>query len=152
MSTEFKKPYEGALVGNEHFFALRVYFEDTDVGGVVYHANYLRFLERARSDLLRALGIDQRAAIEKHEGVYAVTEMSIKYCKPAKFDDDLLIVSGLEDLRRASCVIKQKIMRGEDIITEARVTVAFLTPEGRPHRQPLEWVKKLELIKGESSR
>ena len=78
-----EKPYEGAFVGDAHHFALRVYIEDTDLGGVVYHANYIRFLERARSDLLRAAGIDQRAAIEKGEGVYAVAELRIKYIKPA---------------------------------------------------------------------
>lgn len=76
--------------------------------------------------------------------------MHIKHCKPAKFDDELVIVSHLDELRRASCVIKQKIMHGDDIITEATVTVAFLTSEGRPKRQPPEWVKKFELIKGKT--
>ena len=122
--------------------------EDTDLGGVVYHANYLRFLERARSDLLRSLGIDQRAAIENGKGVYAVAEMRIKYCRPARLDDELVVVSHLEEIRGASCVISQQIMRGDEILANATVTAAFLGPEGRPRRQPPEWVKKFELIKG----
>jgi acyl-CoA thioester hydrolase len=148
MSTEIEKPYEGAFVGDTHYFALRVYIEDTDLGGVVYHANYLRFLERARSDLLRAAGIDQRAAIETGQGVYAVAEMHIKYCKPARLEDDLVIVSHLQQIRGASSIIGQKIMRGQDILVEATVTVAFLTAEGRPRRQPPEWVEKFHRIKG----
>ena len=72
MNSETPEPYAGHFIGKTHYFALRVYFEDTDLGGVVYHANYLRFLERARSDLLRSLGINQREAIENGTGVYAV--------------------------------------------------------------------------------
>src|SRR5215475_9404736 len=129
MNVEFKTPYEGAVVGNKHYFALRVYIEDTDFGGVVYHANYLRFLERARSDLLRSQGINQQLALEKGDGVYAVAEMHIKYCKPARLEDELLIISELKEIRGASCVICQKIMRGHEVLTEATVTAAFLGPE-----------------------
>ena len=134
-------------MGHTHYFALRVYIEDTDLGGVVYHANYLRYLERARSDLLRSAGIDQRAAIEKGKGVYAVAELHIKFCKPAKLDDELVILSQLAKLRGASCVIVQKIMREHDLLAEATVTVAFLNSEGRPQRQPAEWVEKFERLK-----
>ena len=95
-----------------HHFALRVYFEDTDVAGIVYYANYLKFMERARSDMLRAAGIDQRAAIEGGEGVYVVAEANIKYRRPAKLDDDLLVLSEVEEVRAASCVIHQRVMRG----------------------------------------
>ncbi len=147
MSTELQKPYCGAVVGDTHHFALRVYIEDTDLGGVVYHANYLRFLERARSDLLRALGIDQRAAIENREGVYAVSELQIKYCRPARLDDELFITSQLEEMRGACCIILQKIMRGTELVAQARVTVAFISMEGRPRRQPAAWVKKFEALK-----
>ncbi len=142
MNMEAKTPYQGAIVGHEHYFALRVYIEDTDFGGVVYHSNYLRFLERARSDMLRLLGIHQRAAFEAGEGVYAVAEVRIKYRKPARLDDELVIVSRLEEIRGASCVINQKILRGEELLTDATVTAAFLGAEGRPKRQPAEWVKK----------
>src|SRR3546814_1449541 len=96
------RPYEGAFHGRAHHFALRVYFEDTDTAGVVYYANYLRFMERARSDMLRAVGIDQRAALERGEGVYVVAELAIKYRAPAKLDDALLGVSHAEGVRAAS--------------------------------------------------
>jgi acyl-CoA thioester hydrolase len=144
MNAQLHKPYSGAFIDDAHHFALRVYIEDTDVGGVVYHANYLRFLERARSDLLRVAGIDQRASIEQGKGVYAVAEANIKYRLPAKLDDELVVISRLDEIRGASCVISQKITRGTDLIAEAIVTVAFLTPDGRPRRQPAEWVQKFK--------
>jgi acyl-CoA thioester hydrolase len=129
---------------------LRVYFEDTDVAGVVYYANYLKYMERARSDMLRAVGIDQRAAIESGEGVYVVADVTIKYRGSAKLDDALLIVSHVREVRAASCVIHQRVMRGDEILTDAIVTAAFLSPEGRPKRQPREWIEKFERLKGET--
>lgn len=150
MSAELEKPYSGAFIGASHCFALRVYIEDTDLGGVVYHANYLRFMERARSDLLRSLDIDQKAAFERGEGIYAVTEMHVKFCRSARFDDELIILSRLEELRGASCVIHQQILRGRELILEASVTAAFLNPKGRPRRQPAEWVKKFEGVKSKT--
>ncbi len=140
------KPYEGAFLGKTHRFALRVYFEDTDTAGIVYYANYLRFMERARSDMLRAIGVDQRAALESGEGVYAVAEARIKYRRPAKLDDALVVASRVAQVRAASCVIHQQVMRGEEILTDATVTAAFLTPEGRPRRQPREWVESFERL------
>ena len=142
-------PYSGAFVGNVHRFALRVYFEDTDVAGIVYYANYLRFMERARSDMLRAVGIDQRSALESGEGVYAVAEANIKYRGPAKLDDEIVVVSSVREVRAASCVIHQQVMRGDEILTDATVTAAFLSPEGRPRRQPRAWVEMFERLKGE---
>jgi acyl-CoA thioester hydrolase len=142
-------PYEGALIGGTHHFALRVYFEDTDVAGIVYYANYLRFMERARSDLLRLLGIDQRAALESGEGVYAVAEVSIRYRASAKLGDDLLILTDVEAIRAASVLIHQRVMRGGEILADAMVTAAFITPEGRPRRQPRDWVQRFERLQGE---
>jgi acyl-CoA thioester hydrolase len=147
MNIGIEKPYEGAFIGNLHYFALRVYIEDTDLGGVVYHANFLRFLERARSDMLRSAGIDQRAAIENRKGVYAVAEAHIKYRKPAKLDDELVVVSHLDEVRGVSCVISQRVMRGNDTLVQATVTVAFLTLDGRPRRQPSEWVEKFNKLR-----
>jgi acyl-CoA thioester hydrolase len=143
------KPYSGAFVGRTHRFALRVYFEDTDLAGIVYYANYLRFMERARSDMLRAAGIDQRAALEQGEGVYVVADLSIKYRRSAKLDDELVVVSTVEEVRGVSCVIHQRVMRGDEILTDAMVTAAFLTPDGRPRRQPREWVEIFKRLKGE---
>ena len=140
MSGAVDRPYEGAFLGRTHHFALRVYFEDTDVSGVVYHGNYLKYMERARSDMLRAAGIDQRAAIECGEGVYVVAELEIKYRASAKLDDDLVVLSQVSEVRAASCAIHQRVMRGPDILTEARVTAAFVA-DGRPRRQPRAWVE-----------
>ena len=151
MSEDLDTPYRGGFVdlsngGREHRFALTVYFEDTDTAGIVYYANYLRFMERARSDMLRAIGVDQRAALESGEGVYAVAEAQIKYRRPAKLDDALVVVSRVREVRAASCVIHQRVMRGDEVLTDAVVTAAFLTPEGRPRRQPRAWVEKFERL------
>ena len=143
------RPYEGAFHGNIHRFALRVYFEDTDTAGIVYYANYLRFMERARSDMLRAVGIDQRAALEAGDGVYAVADVAIRYRAPAKLEDELVVVSEVREVRAASCVIQQRVMRGAQILTDATVTAAFLSPDGRPKRQPRAWVEKFERLKGD---
>ena len=142
----------GAFVGAAHFYRLRVYFEDTDLSGIVYHANYLRYMERARSDMLRLAGIDQRAAMEAGEGAWAVTDLAIKYRSPAKLDDDILVVSTVEAVRGASVIIAQRILRGQDELTDGRVTAAFLSPEGRPRRQPTGWADRFTAImNGENS-
>ena len=133
-------PQSGRFVAGVHYFALRVYFEDTDAGGVVYHANYLRFMERARSDMLRVIGIDQRGALDSGEGVYAVTKVELDFLRPAKLDDDLLIESRVAQITPARCVIDQIVRRADIVLTRARVTVAFLSPHGRPKRQPARWV------------
>ena len=130
---------DGRFVGTTHHFALRVYFEDTDFSGVVYHASYLRFIERARSDMLRCAGIDQRAAFDVGEGVYAVAELRIKYHRPARFDDQLRIESDMIALRGASCVIQQRVIRDDELLAEAEVIAAFVSPQGRPRRQPAAW-------------
>jgi acyl-CoA thioester hydrolase len=130
----------GVIDGSRHLYAVRVYYEDTDLSGITYHANYLRWFERARSDLLRLLEIDQRSAIEKEEGAYAVTEMSIKYVSPAKLDDDVVIETTASQVGAASVRMEQIAKRGEDVLATAEVRAGFLTPEGRPRRQPAEWV------------
>lgn len=141
----------GAFVGAAHHYRARVYFEDTDLSGIVYHANYLRYMERARSDMLRLAGIDQRAAMEGGEGAWAVTDLTIKYRSPAKLDDDVLVVSTVEAVRGASVIIAQRILRSQDALssdtlTEGRVTAAFLSPEGRPRRQPAGWAERFTAI------
>ena len=95
-------PYQGHFDGARHLFAVRVYFEDTDFSGVVYHARYLHFMERARSDMLACVGIDQRNVHAAGQGAYAVTEMHIKYRRPAHFDDALVVISTVEAVRAAS--------------------------------------------------
>jgi len=140
------QPYRGGFSGAEHRFALTVYFEDTDAYGIVYYANYLRFMERARSDMIRAAGVDQTSAHHEGVGVYAVAELGIRYVKPARLGDDLLVVSTVEAVRAVSVLIHQRVMRGAELLTDARVTAAFLTADGRPQRQPMEWVERFKAI------
>jgi len=139
-------PYQGHFDRAQHLFAVRVYFEDTDFSGVVYHARYLHFMERARSDMLACVGIDQRTVHAAGQGAYAVTEMHIKYRRPAHFDDALVVISTVEAVRAASCDIHQTVMRGDEILTEAQVTAAFVSPDGRPRRQPAQWVAAFQPI------
>ena len=149
MGGDGPRPADGVMRGGIHLFPLRVYFEDTDVAGIVYYANYLRFIERARSDMLRLIGVDQRGALEGGEGVYAVAELSVKYRAPAKLGDDLLVVTEIDEVRAASVLIHQRVMRGDELLADARVTAAFLTIDGRPRRQPRVWVEAFQRLTGE---
>lgn len=139
---EIVRPANGQMRGKTHFFPVRVYFEDTDLTGIVYHANYLRFIERARSDMIALAGADQRAAQESGEGAYVVADLSIRYRASARLDDELMVVTRLEALRAASLVIHQRVMRGGEVLAEAMVTAAFVTPDGRPRRQPRAWLER----------
>ena len=132
-------PPGGCLDGPVHRFAVRAYFEDTDLTGVVYHANYLRWFERARSDLVRLIGIDQRAAQESGAGAYAVADLAIRYLAPARLDDAVLIETRAEEIGAASCRLLQKAFRNDTLLSEARVRVGFVGPDGRPRRQPAPW-------------
>ncbi|WCM26070.1 tol-pal system-associated acyl-CoA thioesterase [Sphingomonas sp. QA11] len=143
------QPVEGRFDGIEHRFPVRVYFEDTDLSGVVYHANYLRYMERARSDMLRLAGIDQRAAQEAGEGTYAVSALAIRYRAPAKLDDALVVVTGLMQVRAASVDIHQRVMRGAQILSEAEVTAALVGVSGKPKRQPREWIEAFQRLVGQ---
>jgi acyl-CoA thioester hydrolase len=138
-------PPEGRFDGAVHRFPVRVYFEDTDLSGVAYHAGYLRWMERARSDMLRALGIDQRAAFEAGEGAYAVADLRIRYRAPARLGDALTVASRLLSVR-ASVVIQQTVSRAAQILTEAEVVVAFVAPNGRARRQPAAWVDRFRSL------
>lgn len=141
-----ERPYQGRFDGQAHLFALHVYFEDTDFSGLVYHANYLRYMERARSDMLSRAGIDQRAAFSSGEGVYAVSELAIRYRRPARFDDDLVVISTIEQVKAARVVIHQRVMRGGEELASAQVVAAFLSPDGRPKRQPAHWIAAFERL------
>lgn len=132
-------PPDGVIDGDTHLYAVRAYYEDTDLSGIVYHANYLRWFERARSDLLRRLGIDQRAAVEAGEGAYALSEVNLKYVRPARLDDDVLIATRCTELKAASCRMHQTARRGDDLLAEAHLRVGFVSPGGRPIRQPTAW-------------
>ncbi len=134
-------PYRGHFVGQAHHFAAHVYFEDTDFSGLVYHANFLRYMERARSDMLSCAGIDQSTAWKNGEGVYAIADLSIKYARPAHFDDDLLVITTIRHIAGASVIMQQDIMRGDELLTTATLKAAFLSLDGKPKRQPAAWTQ-----------
>jgi len=130
----------GLIDGKLHRFAVRAYFEDTDLSGVVYHANYLRWFERARSDFVRLLGIDQRAVNEGGEGAFAVADLTIRYAAPARLDDGVLIETRCDELGAASCRMHQKACREDGLLlAEARFRIGFVSPQGRPRRMPEAW-------------
>lgn len=140
------QPVEGRFDGTTHRFPLRVYFEDTDLSGVVYHANYLRYMERARSDMLRLAGIDQRATHEAGGGAYAIASLAIRYAAPARLDDALIVETKLTEVRTASVSIHQRVMRGDILLAEADVVAALVTPTGRPRRQPAAWIERFNSL------
>jgi len=142
------EPVSGVIAGNVHRFPVRVYFEDTDLSGVVYHANYLRYMERARSDLLRVLRIDQRAAFEAGDGVYAVADLSIRYVAPARLDDDLVVETVCIEIGGATVSMGQRVLRGGDLLIDATGRAAFLAPSGRPRRQPRDWLDRFRGLIG----
>lgn len=137
--TLFPAPTCGVIDGAVHRYALRVFYEDTDAGGVVYHANYLRWFERARSDLLDLLGIDQRASLDAGDGLYTVAEMGIRYHAPARLGDAVLIETRALSIGRVACVLEQVASRGAHKLCSASVKVGFIGPDGRPRKQPEAW-------------
>ena len=120
-----------------HTITVRVYYEDTDLAGIVYHANYLKFFERGRTEYLRAIGIDQTVLAAGGAGVFlAVRSMDIGFVAPARFDDLLAVQSMPTSMSGARGTMDQRILRGEDVLCTARVTVACLTAQGRATRMP----------------
>ena len=120
-----------------HVFPIRVYYEDTDMGGVVYYANYLRFIERARSDWVSSLGIDQNAMRE--DGVvWVVRRVEADYIGAARFEDDLVIETEVTSVTVARLEMEQVVRRGDTVIFRARVLAACMNRAGRPVRLPAE--------------
>jgi acyl-CoA thioester hydrolase len=122
---------DGEIRDGHHLMQVRVHYEDTDFSGIVYHANYLRFMERGRSNYLRLLGADQRALFEQAERetpgfAFVVRSMTIEFLKPARIDDVLDIVSTYEEIKGASIMMHQRILRGDELLIDARVRVAFV--------------------------
>ncbi|MCO4846844.1 MAG: tol-pal system-associated acyl-CoA thioesterase [Yoonia sp.] len=118
-----------------HQFRVRVYYEDTDLAGVVYYANYLKFIERGRSEWVREMGVDQVAM--KSDGiVFAVRRVEADYFMPAMYDDELIIETRVEKLTGARLVVRQGVMRGADLLFEALVTIVAIDQSGKPARLP----------------
>lgn len=133
----------GEIRDGAHLLSVRVYYEDTDFSGVVYHASYLRFMERGRTDYLRLLGADHRALFEQTEAeapgfAFVVRSMTIDFLKPARMDDVLTIVTAPEEVKGASIRLHQQVMRGDELLVEAQVRVAFVSAgRARPIPKPL---------------
>lgn len=130
----------GRVEAGHHVMAVRVYYEDTDFSGVVYHASYLRFMERGRTDFLRLLGIDHRALFEEAGSeapgfAFAVRTMKIEFLKPAYMDDVLTIRTSPAEVAGASLTLKQEVFRGETLLVEALVKAAFVSG-GKARRIP----------------
>jgi len=130
------RPAEGSIAAGRHLLPVRVYYEDTDWSGVVYHASYLRFLERGRTEFLRAAGVDQSILHAEGQGLtFAVRRMTIDYLRPARMDDVLVIETHTGEVRGASLVIAQRVLRGDELMVTADVRVAAIAG-GRPARIP----------------
>ncbi len=119
-----------------HLFRTRVYYEDTDLAGIVYYANYLKFIERARTEWVRALGIDQGRLKAETGVVFAVRRVEADYLSPARFDDLLDIRTTLTERRPARLTVAQDIHRGDTLLFRAGVTLVALGASGRPVRLP----------------
>ena len=140
MSKADLKSLDGTISGGKHVMQVRVYYEDTDFTGIVYHANYLRFMERGRTNYLRLLGADQHALFAEAETEapgfsFVVRAMQLDYLKPARMDDVLEILTAPHDIKGASISLHQEVRRGGDVLVEAKVKVAFVS-EGRARPIP----------------
>ena len=135
--------HAGEIRDGRHFLPVRVYYEDTDFSGSVYHASYLRFMERGRTDYLRLLGADQRALFEQAEReapgfAFVVRSMSLDFLKPARMDDVLEIITQTAEVKGASVTLRQRVTRGGETLVEASVQVAFVYGgRARPIPKPL---------------
>jgi acyl-CoA thioester hydrolase len=140
----------GELRAGRHTMPIRVYYEDTDFTGIVYHATYLRFMERGRTNYLRLIGADHRALFEETERqapgfAFVVRSMAIDFLKPARMDDVLEIRTAPEEVKGASITLLQQCWRGEDLLCEAHVRVAFISQgRARPIPKPLRIAMKAD--------
>lgn len=121
-----------------HSHPVRVYYEDTDLAGIVYYANYLRFIERARSEWVRGLGVDQTALKATHGIVFAVRKVEADYLKPARFDDELQVTTALLALGGARITLRQEVWRGAERLFTAQIVLVCLQDDGHPARIPPE--------------
>jgi acyl-CoA thioester hydrolase len=141
---------DGEIRDGKHLQPVRVYYEDTDFSGVVYHASYLRFMERGRTNYLRLLGADQRALFEEVEKeapgfAFVVRSMQIDFRKPARMDDVLEVVTTPSEVKGASVMLHQQVNRGGETLVEATVQVAFVSGgRARPIPKPLRAAMKAD--------
>lgn len=145
---------DGALADSRHVMQVRVYYEDTDFSGSVYHASYLRFMERGRTNFLRLLGVDQRGLFEETEKeapgfAFVVRAMTLDFLKPARMDDLLTIATAPHEVKGASITLHQTVTRADDLLVDAQVRVAFVSGgRARPIPKPLRLAMKAEQANG----
>jgi acyl-CoA thioester hydrolase len=141
---------DGEIRDGRHHMRVRVYYEDTDFTGIVYHANYLRFMERGRTNYLRQIGADQRGLFEQAQAeapgfAFVVRQMSMNFRKPAKMDDVLEIITECAEVKGASVMMAQRVMRGDELLLDAQVQVAFISGgRARPIPKPLRIAMKAD--------
>jgi acyl-CoA thioester hydrolase len=141
---------DGELRDGRHTMSIRVYYEDTDFTGIVYHANYLRFMERGRTNYLRLIGADHRSLFEATEReapgfAFVVRSMTLDYLKPARMDDVLTISTVPQEVKGASITLHQEVRRGDDLLVAADVRVAFISQgRARPIPKPLRIAMKAD--------
>jgi acyl-CoA thioester hydrolase len=150
MNSDSTSALDGAIRDGRHHMQVRVYYEDTDFSGVVYHASYLRFMERGRTNYLRLLGADHRALFEQTQNeapgfAFVVRSMQLEFLKPARMDDLLDIVTWPVEVKGASILLAQEVLRGADVLIEAKVRVAFVSGgRARPIPKPLRVAMKAD--------
>ncbi len=134
------------MAGGEFSFGLRVYIEDTDAGGIVYYVNYLKFMERARTELMRSMGFG-KDYIFNHDLMFVVRDVEVKYLQPARLDDELTATASVRELRGASMTLQQRVLRGDDVLAHGEVTVACVERSGvKPRRLPGVMRDKLQSL------
>jgi acyl-CoA thioester hydrolase len=137
-------PSAGRFCGREHILPVRVYYEDTDFGGVVYHANYVRYLERGRSELIRAIGASHSSLMRQDKpATFMVSDLRMRFVRPARIDDLLEIRTLVEWVRGARISCRQIVGRGNELVLEAVVENVCVSLDGRPRRLPAILMERL---------
>ena len=141
-------PMQGHVDGGVHHFPIRVYYEDTDAAGIVYYANYLKFAERARTEMMRCLGVEH-ATMRREDGVFlAVRRATIDYLGPARLDDELQVTTRMVGAAGATVSLAQEVRRGDTVLARLELLIACLTTAGRPCRPPPAIAAALAKISG----
>ncbi|WP_309642918.1 YbgC/FadM family acyl-CoA thioesterase [Phenylobacterium sp.] len=136
------EPSAGHIEGREHLLPVRIYYEDTDFTGIVYHANYVRYFERGRSDFLRLAGV-RHAALQEMDAAFAIVRMALDFKRPARIDDALIVHTTYDSARGPRLFIGQRIFRGPDLICAAQVEAACIDLAGRPRKPPAGMLEQL---------
>jgi acyl-CoA thioester hydrolase len=138
------RPTAGRFEGREHRLPVRVYYEDTDFTGLVYHANYVRYFERGRSDCLRLMGIGHAELLDHDQPMaFVVSKMSLTFLKPARIDDELVVRTWYDAVKGPRLLITQEIARGDDALCRAEVEVVCIHMDGRPRRPTKALIEKV---------